>query len=81
VRSTQVFDALMDVAEDEAATPMARALALRNIRVMRDPATIVPLENLEALAAALAGPSGGRDADSWSLCGNTTAVRPEALGR
>jgi len=34
----------------------------------------VPLENLEALAAALAGPGGGRDADTWSLCGNNTAV-------
>jgi hypothetical protein len=74
VRNTRVFDALMDVAADEAATPVARALALRNLRVMRDPGAIVPLENLEALAAALAGPDRGQDANTGSLCGHTNAV-------
>ena len=74
VRSTQVFDALLDVAGDETAIPAARALALRNLRVMRDPAAHVPLENLESLAAALAGPDRGRDADSYSLCGRNASV-------
>ena len=74
VRDAGVFDALLQVAEDPAATPAARALALRNLRVMRDPGARVPLESLEALAAALAGPDGGRDPDSYSLCGHNVSV-------
>lgn len=70
VRDPGVFDAMLDAAGDETAIPAARALALRNLRAMRDPGAHVPLENLEALGAALAGPDGGRNADSYSLCGH-----------
>jgi hypothetical protein len=74
VRDPRVFDAMLEVAGDETAIPTARALALRNLRVMRDPGAYVPLENLEALGAALAGPDGGRDADTSSLCGYNLSV-------
>jgi hypothetical protein len=74
VRDTGVFAALLDVAGDGTAMPTARALALRNLRVMRDPGAHVSLENLEALGAALAGPDGGRDADTSSLCGYNLSV-------
>ena len=74
VRSPGVFNALLDAAADEAANPVARALALRNLRAMREPGARVPLENLEALAAALASPNTGGDADTSSLCGHNVWV-------
>ena len=89
LRDAAVFDALLAAAGDEAATPIARALALRNLRVMRKPGSQVSLENLEALAAAFARPNGVRDADTYALCGygvwvsdaTSVEVRPISPGQ
>ena len=89
LRDPAVFDALLDVAADESATPTARALALRNLRVMRKPGSEVSLGALDALARAFAQPGGIRDVDTSSLCGygvwhsDVTAidVRPISAGQ
>ena len=64
-----MFDALLEVAADESSNPIARALALRNLRLMRKPGSDLDLENLETLARAFTQPDGIRDADTSTLCG------------
>lgn len=83
IRGDAVFDALMDVAADESATPLARALALRNLRTMREPASVLSLKNLETLAGALTQPNGIQNADTFALCGSgmLTADAPTDQGR
>ena len=86
VRDPELFESLLEILADEASTPVARTMALRNLRNMRTPMMDVPLGNFEQLSQFPIDPLGPEAA---RLCGSSQVrhhtsikeVRPLAAGQ